>query len=236
MYVLGPCGPLQWTLLWGWGGRGWGSKCYTSIPTGFYSQRFWGFISLCWNPGLCSLFRSPVVPPSLSACKCGTAWSTSCHVTHPVLQPLPCRTFCLSLLPVWMNVSSFTPWFSDFHTVRFCGSSGYLLFLNLLLSFFWLCEEAKCIYLCLHLGQKSLECVISLFGLVRDTILYAIGLWSYYNFHHEPLLHKLMVKTHSVFEYNFCCLPLPPKNVTNTNILKMNSRKPFLYYIGIVLC
>ena len=32
----------------------------------------------------------------------------------------------------------------------------FLLFLNLLLSFFWLCEEAQCIYLCPHLGQKSL--------------------------------------------------------------------------------
>ena len=29
------------------------------------------------------------------------------------------------------------------------------LFLNLWLSFFWLCEEAKCIHLHLHLGQKS---------------------------------------------------------------------------------
>ena len=75
-----------------------------------------------------------------------------------------------------MIVSSLTPWLLDFHTVRFPSSSGYFLFLNLLLSFFWLYEEAKCIYLCLHLGQKSLECVISLFGLVRDTILYAIGL------------------------------------------------------------
>ena len=54
-----------------------------------------------------------------------------------------------------MNVSPLPPWLSDSHTVRFSGSSGYFLFLNLLLSFFWLCEEAKCIYLHLHLGQKS---------------------------------------------------------------------------------
>ena len=44
-----------------------------------------------------------------------------------------------------MNVSSLTPWLSDFLTVRFSGSSGYFLFLNLLLSFFWLCKEAECI-------------------------------------------------------------------------------------------
>ena len=29
------------------------------------------------------------------------------------------------------------------------------LFLNLLLSFFWLCKEAQCVYLPLHLGWKS---------------------------------------------------------------------------------
>ena len=29
------------------------------------------------------------------------------------------------------------------------------IFLNVLLSFFWLCEEAKCTYLHHHFGQKS---------------------------------------------------------------------------------
>ena len=76
----------------------------------------------------------------------------------PVLKPLPCLESstpgCLSLplLWVWMNVSSLTPWLPDFHTVQFSVSSGCVLFLNLLLSFFWLCEEAQCIYLCLHFG------------------------------------------------------------------------------------
>ena len=59
------------------------------------------------------------------------------------------------LLPVCMNVSSLTPCLLDFHTVQFSGSSGYFLFLNLLLSFFWLCEEAQCVYLHLYLGWKS---------------------------------------------------------------------------------
>ena len=79
----------------------------------------------------------------------------------PVLQPLPCCVSfplgcpSLPLLLVWMNVSSLTLWLSDFHTVRFSVSSGCFLFLNLLLSFFWLCKEAQCVYLCLHLGRKS---------------------------------------------------------------------------------
>ena len=84
---------------------------------------------------------------------------------HTVLQLLPHRRFSPSgcpsppLLPVWINVSSLTPWLSDFHTVQFSVSSGCLfvcLFFNLLLSFFWLWEEAPCVYLYLHLGWKSL--------------------------------------------------------------------------------
>ena len=36
----------------------------------------------------------------------------------------------------------------------FCQFWLFFVF-KLLLSFFWLCEEAQCVYLCLHLGQKS---------------------------------------------------------------------------------
>ena len=60
----------------------------------------------------------------------------------------------LFVLPVWVSVSSLTPWLLDFHTVQFSVSSGCFLFLNLLLSLFWLCEEAQCVYLRLHLGWK----------------------------------------------------------------------------------
>ena len=37
----------------------------------------------------------------------------------------------------------------------FSGTSGCLLFLDWLVSFVWLCEEEKCFYLHLHLGQNS---------------------------------------------------------------------------------
>ena len=36
--------------------------------------------------------------------------------------------FLQPLLQVWMNVSSLTPWLSDYHRVPFSGSSGYILF------------------------------------------------------------------------------------------------------------
>ena len=78
-------------------------------------------------------------------------------VCHLATCPLHPSFLSLPLLLVWMNVSSLTPWLLDFHTVRFSGSSGCFLFLNLFLSFFWLCEEAKHIYLCLHLGWKCLS-------------------------------------------------------------------------------
>ena len=92
-----------------------------------------------WDHLVC---QPPLRPP----------WSFSCCLAASPLCP-SCQG--LLLLRVWVNVSSLTPWLSDFHTVQFSGSSGYVLFLYLLSSFFWLCKEAKCIYLCLHLGWKS---------------------------------------------------------------------------------
>ena len=81
VYILGPCLSLQWTLLWGWE--------FFPLPQSpqVFSITFWfsGFISLHWNPGLHVLSCSGVVPPSLSACECGTARSTSCHLTGSAL-------------------------------------------------------------------------------------------------------------------------------------------------------
>ena len=81
---------------------------------------------------------------------------------HPLHQPPPC---CLSSLP-WLPVSApptgldecffFISLVVRLHTVQFSVSSGCFLFLNLLLSFFSLCKEAQCVYLCLHLGWNSL--------------------------------------------------------------------------------
>ena len=73
---------------------------------------------------------------------------------HWVCQSPPCCESSPPLLVVWMNVSSLSPWLLDFHTVLFSVSSGCFFVFKLLLSLFWLCEEAQCVYLCLHLGQK----------------------------------------------------------------------------------
>ena len=131
-----------------------------TIPTDFYSQRFWDFSCLCWNPGLCGPSHSLAVPPGLSWYECGkshlpaAAWSTQSAGRHLAPCLLHHGFPSLLLLLVWMNVSSLTSWLLDFHAVWFYGSSDCFLFLNWLLSFFWLCEEVKCIYLRLHLGQN----------------------------------------------------------------------------------
>ena len=99
----------------------------------------WFICMQMWDCLVCQLLPHP-------------PWSSSyCLTMSPVCPSCP----SLPLLPVWMNVSSLTPWLSDFHVVPFSGNSGSFLFLNLLLSIFWFCEEAQCIYLCLYLGQKS---------------------------------------------------------------------------------
>ena len=115
------------------------------------------------EPWVACLSWFPAVPPGLSACKCRTGSSASpCHAQsfsatiYHESSLLCCPS--LPLLPVWMNVS-LTPWLLAFHTVQFSGSFGYFLFLNLL-SFFSLCKEVKCIYLCLHLGWKFMLIII----------------------------------------------------------------------------
>ena len=69
---------------------------------GFSSQRFWGLISLHWNPGLCGLSYSPVVPPSLSVLECG---KSSLCLTCP--SPLlPFHTSSPPQLPVSAPLTS----------------------------------------------------------------------------------------------------------------------------------
>ena len=125
------------------------SHCHN--PTGFNSQRFEALFPSAGTLG-CSVCLAPQLFFLVITHKCGATWSFNCCLAvHPLCPSCP----SLPILPVWMNVSSLTPWLSDFHTVCFSVISGYILFLNLLLSFFWLCEEAKYMYLCPHLGQKS---------------------------------------------------------------------------------
>ena len=123
-----------------------------TAPTDFYSQKFWGFISLCWNPGLCGLSRSPVVSPGLSTQKCGTSLSTSCHLA---MSPL-----CPGWLPISSPPTSLDEcfFFNSLvvelpYSMILCQFWGLFFFFNLLLSFFWFCKKAQCIHL--HLPKTK---------------------------------------------------------------------------------
>ena len=146
VYIIEPCGFLQLTLLWGW------EFLPLPQPPQVFSARGFEVFFPCWNPWFHGLSTSPVVPPGLSARECGTALSTSCHLATSPFHPAAClRTpyqsgwmFLLYLLGCWTSIQ-----------FNFLSILVVFLFLNLLLSFFWLCKEAQCVYLCLHLGWKS---------------------------------------------------------------------------------
>ena len=95
----------------------------------------------------------PVCCPGLSTCQCGSTQSVSCHLATRALHP---RCHSAPLLLVWMNVSSLIPWLLDFHAVWLSVSSGCFLFLNLLVSFFWLCEEAQCVSILIWSPKKQI--------------------------------------------------------------------------------
>ena len=150
------------------------SPVAASSPIGVFSQRFEALFphtrTLSHSPGarhtVETHWRSVWLPRCSSWFICTQMWDNSLHqlLPCPVRNLLPYSSPCYPsppLLQVWMNVSSLTHWLSDFHTVRFFVSSGCFLCLNSLLSFFWLCEEAQCVYLCLHLSRKSRTILIT---------------------------------------------------------------------------
>ena len=134
----------------------------TPTSTGVYSQKLQG--CFCWHckPGLSGLARGwdSLLPRYPS-------WFYPPHmnVGPPVrlatLPPPPCHHHTVSSIP-WLTVS--TPpthlvlyGFFKALVVGFPYSSIFWqlsLFLNLFLSFFWFCVEAKYSYLHLHLGWK----------------------------------------------------------------------------------
>ena len=123
----------------------------TAIPTCVFSQRLWGFISPYWNLGFMVWLAPQLSLPVYLHMNMGLPGLPATALLPVLSAWLPPPL----LLLVWMYVSSSTPWSLDSYTVWFSGSSGCFLFLNWLLSFFWLCKEAQRMYLCLHLAWKS---------------------------------------------------------------------------------
>ena len=108
------------------------SPAAASTPTGVFNQRFDALFPLARALGC--VICHPV--SQLLPCWPAAALPTLFHNLPPhwVHQLPPCHESSppgctsLPLLPVWMNVSSLSPWLSDFHTVRFSVSSDCFLF------------------------------------------------------------------------------------------------------------
>ena len=96
-------------------------------------------------------------------CECGAALPFRLHNPPPhwVHQMLPCCESSPPWLPIFAPPTSLDECFFFISLVVrllcslfFCQLWLFFVF-KLLLSFIWLCEEAQCVYLCLHLGWKT---------------------------------------------------------------------------------
>ena len=106
-------------------------------------------VYLCANVGLRGLLAAALPAPShnLPSLWVQLHCRESCPPWLPISAPpigLDERFFFISLV-VGLPYSSI-----------FCQFWLFFVF-KLLLSFFWLCKEAQCVYLCLHLGWKPLS-------------------------------------------------------------------------------
>ena len=99
---------------------------------------------LCADVGLQGLLvvglPAPFVPHSASL---GPTMATRVLSTPvPVSAPLTSLDECFFFISLVVGLP---------YSSIFCRFWLFFVF-KLLLSFFWLCEEAQCVYLCLHLG------------------------------------------------------------------------------------
>ena len=154
VHLLAPCGSLQQTLLWGWeflpppllpqvfSVSGIEASFPHTVTLGcvFYliSQLFLP-VYLHRNVGPPS--PQAAISPGPPAAALPRVLSTRLPVSTPPTSLDEC--FFFNSLVVGLPY------------IQFSVCSCCFLFLNLLLSFYWLCKEAQCVYLCLHLGLKS---------------------------------------------------------------------------------
>ena len=153
VYVLGPCGSLQQTLLWGWE-----SLLLPPQPSQVFSIRGlrlyfpelepWVAPSVTQSTSCCLAGQLQLCPPSSTirglagSASSALPWVLSTQL--PVSAPPTHLDECFFFISLVVGLP---------YSLIFC--QFWLLFVfKLLLSFFWLWEEAQCVYLCLHLGWK----------------------------------------------------------------------------------
>ena len=144
----------------------------TSTPMGVFNQRFEALFPRAVALG-CAVCFAPLLFLLIYLCvNVGlrgllvVALPAPFHNPPPRLfcQLLPCHESSLPRLPVSAHPTGLDECFFFIslvvrlpYSLIFCQFWLFFVF-KLLLSFFWLCKEAQCVYLCLHLGQKP-KCV-----------------------------------------------------------------------------
>ena len=149
--VLRLCGSFQGALLWGW----------EFLPLPPQPPQVFSIRGLrLYFPVL-----EPWVVQSVLLPSCSSQFIWMQMWGHPVCNLLPCLSpFCLAacLCPYYWSGWMFLLYILGCQTsteFAFLSVLVVFLFLNLLLSFFWLCEEVvQCVYLHLHLGRKFPTC------------------------------------------------------------------------------
>ena len=137
------------------------SPAASSTPTGVFNQRFEALYTGAGALGVMVRFAPLPVPPGLSMSECGAAGAASGLTACPVLSTIR-QSLGPVASPVCLDARLRPPTGLDecffFISLVFrlpCGSifcQFWLFFVFKLLLSFWLCEEAQCVYLCLHLG------------------------------------------------------------------------------------
>ena len=203
VYVAGLCGSLQWTLLWG-------VEFLPPMqsPQVFSVRGFEGFFSQCWNPGLHGLSHSQFfllvylhknVGPPLSISWC-------------LASPIPPATALLCILstpaahlapPTGLNKCVFNSFIVRLPYSSIFWQLWLFFVFKFVVVLFWLCEEAQCIYLCLHLGWKF-PCLCVLDGFF-SWVLWSINSKSLYMvFVLKSILFDISVATLAFFFLSFC--------------------------------
>ena len=156
VYVLGPCGSLQWPLLWGWE-----FLLLTPQPPQVFSVKSLRLYFPSLEPWVARFVSLPSSPSRFICTRMRD---------RPICQPLPCRESSPPRLPVSAPPTSLGECFFFISLVvgppyssLFCQFCLFFVF-KLLLSF-WLCEEAQCVYLRLHLGRKFSFVIVSSLGI-----------------------------------------------------------------------
>ena len=153
------------------------SPAAASTPTGVFNQWFEVLFpqagalgcAVCFAPPpflpvyLCSNMGPQGLPATPLWGLLAAAWPAPFHNLPPccVHQPPPCHESSLPQLPISAPPTGLDECFFFIslvvglsYSLIFC--QFWLFFVFKLLSFFCLCKEAQCVYLCLHLGWKSL--------------------------------------------------------------------------------